>query len=239
MSPGDSRMPAGGRVLLVEDDELIGTMVEMNLQHRGHVVTWVRSAEEARAAVQPAAFDVLLFDYMLPGMTGLALAEEVRRRGVGTPILMLTVRAEVTAKVAALEGGIDDYLTKPFDMDELAARVNALIRRGHAAGEIPASARIAVAGGELNVDAREWRDAGGATHELSGIEAGLLAFLARSGGRTLTRSDIIDEVWGMDAVPSERTVDNFILRLRRLVEADPENPKHILTVRGRGYRFEG
>src|SRR6185369_316490 len=114
-----------------------------------------------------------------------------------------------------------------------------LIRRGQAAGEIPSSSRIDVAGGELHLDALRFQDAAGHAHALTEKEAHLLALLSRSAGRTLSRSDIIDEVWGMDALPSERTVDNFILRLRRLVEDDPEAPRYITTVRGRGYRFEG
>ena len=175
---------------------------------------------------------------MLPGMDGLALASLIRRRGIGTPVLMMTVRGELETKVEALEGAIDDYLTKPFEMNELVARLKALIRRSQAASEIPTSGRVPVAGGELVLESLTFRDAGGALHLLSPKEAELLAFLARSEGRTLTRSDIIDEVWGMDALPPERTVDNFILRLRRLVETDPETPRHILTVRGRGYRFE-
>lgn len=226
------------RILLVEDDDLIGTMVEMNLRHRGYDVTWERTAEGGLSCMGPHAFDAILLDLMLPGMDGLAFASELRRRGIGTPVLMLTVRDETRTKVDALEGGIDDYLTKPFDMDEMAARLKALIRRSRAAGEVPTSGRIAIAGGELQLDNLAFRDAAGRAHALSSKEAELLALLVRSGGRTLSRSDIIDEIWGMDALPPERTVDNFILRLRRLIEDDPEEPRRILTVRGSGYRFE-
>ena len=225
------------RLLLVEDDELIGTMVEMNLAQRGFHVQWARSAEDGLDAIGAAKFDAVLLDLMLPGMDGLAAAAAIRRRGIGTPILMMTVRDETRTKVAALDGGVDDYLTKPFDMDELVARVRALIRRGQSAGEIPSTSRIAVAGGELDMEALAYTDPRGGTHALSEKEASLLALLARSGGRTLSRQDIIEEVWGMDALPPERTVDNFILRLRRLVEDDPERPAHVVTVRGRGYRF--
>lgn len=225
------------RLLLVEDDELIGTMVEMNLAQRGFHVQWARSAEDGLEAIGAAKFDAVLLDLMLPGMDGVAAAAAIRRRGIGTPILMMTVRDETRTKVAALDGGVDDYLTKPFDMDELLARVRALIRRGQSAGEIPSTSRVPVAGGELDMEALSYTDARGGRHALSEKEAGLLALLARSGGRTLSRQDIIEEIWGMDALPPERTVDNFILRLRRLVEDDPERPAHVVTVRGRGYRF--
>jgi DNA-binding response OmpR family regulator len=231
-------MTSRERVLLVEDDELIGTMVEMNLDHAGYAVTWARSAEDARDRLGATRFDALLLDLMLPGDDGLALCAWARRSGVTTPALMLTVRDDVRTKVAALEGGVDDYLTKPFDVQELVARVRALIRRSQAAGEIPATSRLVLAGGELHLDALRWVGRDGLAHDLTEKEAHLLALLARSGGRTLTRSDVIEEVWGMDALPTERTVDNFILRLRRLVEDDPETPRHILTVRGRGYRWE-
>jgi len=228
---------SAGRALLVEDDELIGTMVELNLRHHGFEVQWCRAAEPAVDEARERPFDVILMDLMLPGMDGRAAARALRRAGVGTPVLMMTVRDETPTKVAAFEDGVDDYLTKPFDMDELVARVKALIRRGHAAGEIPSSARVSVGGGELNLDTLEFRDAHGRPHALTEKEAQLLALLARSGGRTLSRTDILEEVWGMEVLPPERTVDNFILRLRRLIEPDPETPAHIVTVRGRGYRY--
>lgn len=226
-----------GRILLVEDDELIGTMVEMNLQQQGFEISWARSAERGLDALGSAKFDVIVLDLMLPGMNGIAAASAIRRRGIGTPILMVTVRDETRTKVAALDGGADDYMTKPFDMEELLARIRALIRRGQSAGEIPSTSRVPVAGGEVDLEAQQWISPTRETHSLTEKEAALLALFARSGGRTLSRQDIIEEVWGMDALPPERTVDNFILRLRRLIEADPERPTHILTVRGRGYRF--
>jgi DNA-binding response OmpR family regulator len=226
------------RVLLVEDDELIGTLVEVNLQHQGYEVTWARTGEDGLARLGGASFDAILLDLMLPGIDGLEVASRLRRQGVGTPVLMMTVRGETTSKVRALDAGIDDYLTKPFDVEELLARVRALIRRGHAAGEVPASARLAVAGGQLDLDGLRFVDAAGNEHGLTEKEAGLLALLARSAGRTLTRTDILEEVWGMDAVPPERTVDNFILRLRRLIGDDPDQPRHLVTVRGRGYRYD-
>ena len=226
-----------GRLLLIEDDELIGTMVEMNLQQQGFDIRWSKSAESGLEHLERDKFDVIVLDLMLPGMNGIAAASAIRRRGIGTPILMMTVRDETRTKVAALDGGADDYLTKPFDMDELLARVRALIRRGQSAGEIPSTAKVTVAGGEVDLDSLTWTSPTRESHALTEKEASLLALLARSGGRTLSRQDIIEEVWGMDALPPERTVDNFILRLRRLIETDPERPTHIVTVRGRGYRF--
>ena len=116
-------------MLLVEDDELIGTLVEMNLAHEGWSVTWERSGEAALEQLTRESFDLVLLDYMLPGIDGIALAKELRRRGLAMPILMLTVRSATTDKVAALDAGIDDHLSKPFDVAELVARVRALARR--------------------------------------------------------------------------------------------------------------
>jgi DNA-binding response OmpR family regulator len=227
-----------GRILLVEDDDLIGTLIEVNLAGHAYEVTWARTGEDALARAAACAHDLVVLDHMLPGCSGLDVARDLRRRGIGTPILMLTVKSSTRDKVTALDAGVDDYLTKPFDVQELLARVRALIRRGQAGSELPAAARLSACGGELDLDSRRWRDRDGRKHDLTEKEAALLALLLKSASRTLTRADIIDEVWGMDAVPSERTVDNFILRLRRLIEVDPERPRHLLTVRGRGYRLE-
>jgi DNA-binding response OmpR family regulator len=228
---------SSGRILLVEDDELIGTMVEMNLQQQAFEVRWAKSAEAGLERAENEKYDLVILDLMLPGMNGIAAASALRRRGVGTPILMMTARDEVKTKVSALDGGADDYITKPFDVEELVARVRALIRRGHSVGEIPTTAKVPVAGGEVDVEALTWTSPTREVHPLTEKEASLLALLARSGGRVLSRQDIIEEVWGMDALPPERTVDNFILRLRRLIETDPERPTHIVTVRGKGYKF--
>ena len=130
------------RIALVEDDELIGTMIEMNLQQEGYEVRWAKDVAGGRAILREGRYDAVLLDLMLPDGTGLDVARDLRGRGIGTPVLMLTVRGETPTKVAALDAGIDDYLTKPFDMEELLARVRALIRRGQAVGEVPSSAVV-------------------------------------------------------------------------------------------------
>ena len=226
------------RVLLIEDDELIGTMVEMNLSSAGYEVTWAQDGETGLEHARQQRFDAFVFDLMLPGLDGLEVAGRLRAEGVTTPVLMLTARGETETKVRALDIGADDYLVKPFDMEELLARVRALVRRGQAAGELPAEQRVDVAGGELDLDALVWRGPDGSERRLTEKEAGVLALLARNPGRTLSRAEILEEAWGLDADPPERTVDNFVLRLRRLVEEDPDRPRHLTTVRGKGYRWE-
>ncbi len=224
------------RVLLVEDEELVGTMVRMNLSHEGYDVTWVRTGPAAAAAVRERVFDLILLDIGLPGADGIAVLEGMREAGIGTPILMLTARGDIATKVETLNLGADDYLPKPFDIAELAARVKALVRRSQARREVPSSQVIRVGSFQVNLANREaWTNEGRVT--LSEKETAFLALLVRAEGQTLRRSDILDAVWGVDAMPTERTVDNLVLQLRKLFEPDPDRPRHILTVRGIGYRF--
>lgn len=226
------------RILLVEDDDLIGTMVRLVLEQEGYEVEWHVSAEKAEPSLAGVLFDAILLDISLPGMTGLEFARSIRRRGVGTPILMLTSQDQTTSKVEAFEVGADDYVCKPFDMAELVARVRAQIRRSQGRIELASDRLTAIGRARLDIDGRRLHDAAGDEITLSDKELDLVSLFARHPGRVLTRADILDEVWGMDAMPTERTVDNFIVRLRRWVEPSPDAPRHIITVRGRGYRYD-
>jgi len=225
------------KVLLVEDEELVGTMVRMNLEGDGFQVSWTRDGEEGLAAGLREQFDLILLDISLPGRDGLEVLDALRRAGVTTPVLMLTARTETRVKVEALDQGADDYLAKPFDVSELLARVRALVRRSQAERELPSDRMIRIGETfEINLDTREARTNEGMI-VLSEKEAALMRMLVRFQGQPIPRADMIEEVWGMDKFPTGRTVDNFILRLRRWFEAEPERPRHILTVRGVGYRF--
>jgi DNA-binding response OmpR family regulator len=226
------------RILLVEDEQLIGEMVKLNLEEDGYKVTWLTESDSVYATVEATVFDLIVLDVMLPGQyDGLALARGLRRREIGTAILMLTARSETSAKVQALDSGADDYLTKPFDMPEFLARVRALIRRSQSAIELPSSQKIRVGGFDINLETRI-ADTQEGSLTLSDKEAALLALFVRNPGRTLSRADILEEVWGMDVTPTERTVDNFIVRMRKLFEPLPEEPRHFITVRAQGYRYE-
>jgi len=226
------------RIMLVEDDELVGTMVKLNLTGEGFEVTWFRDAESALAAVRGQPFDLVLMDIMLPGITGVDGVSVLRRDGFGGPVLMLTSKGDVETKVRSFETGADDYLTKPFDVPELLARVKALLRRSQAAREIPSERMIAIGEHSVNLDSREAETREGPV-VLTEKEAALLEFFSRNAGTTLARADILEEVWGMERSPTERTVDNFVLQLRRYFEEDPQRPHHFVTVRSVGYRFEG
>jgi DNA-binding response OmpR family regulator len=223
------------QVLVVEDEKLVRQLLALNLSHAGYAVTAVSTWAEGDAALRSGRFDLAVVDLMLPGGEGISLAERARAQGIRCPILLLTARGETATKVRGLNAGADDYVTKPFDVQELLARVRALLRR--AGGNAPAAVERLEFG-------RYWIrfDTGQAsTNEgevvLSPKELKLMQQLSRGEDTVLSRTELLEEVWGMDAFPTDRTVDNFILRLRRLFEPDPDRPVHLVTVRGRGYLF--
>jgi len=224
------------RLLLVEDEELVGTMVRMNLESERYEVVWSRDGDEALKLASGDRFDLILLDIGLPGSDGMEVLKELRRLGIGTPVLMLTARSDVLTKVKALDLGADDYLAKPFNVTEMVARVQALIRRSQADREIPSDNVVKFGSYEINLETRE-----ALTNEgnvvLSEKETAFIKLLVQARGQVLRRSDILEEVWGMGVSPTERTVDNFVLRLRRLFEPEADKPRHIITVRGVGYRF--
>ncbi len=224
------------RVLVVEDEELVGTMVRMNLESAGYEVVWLRDGREAAERATTGTFDLILLDIELPSQDGIGVLKDLRAAGIGTPVMMVTARSDVQAKVKALGMGADDYLPKPFDVAEMVARVNAIMRRSQAEREIPSDHLVRIDRYEINLQTRV-ADSSEGEIVLTEKEVALIELLIRSPGRVLTRSDILDEVWGMDVSPSERTVDNFIVRLRKLFEPDSDKPRHIITVRGEGYRF--
>jgi two-component system, OmpR family, alkaline phosphatase synthesis response regulator PhoP len=222
-------------ILLVEDERLVRDLVALNLEHAGYTVIAGTTFEEGRELLTRERWSLAILDVMLPGGDGFKLTAWARDSGASFPILLLTARSDTASKVRGLDAGADDYLTKPFDVPELLARVRALMRR--ASGR-PADAPPRMAFG------RYWIrfDTGQAlTNEgeisLSDKELRLMEVFAANENRALSRPDILEEVWGMGSFPTDRTVDNFVLRLRRLFETDPENPQHIVTLRGRGYMF--
>ena len=229
------------RILVVEDEPLVRDLVALNLSHAGYDVATAGNFSDGIAQLSTGKFDLAVVDVMFPGGDGFELTRKAREAGVRCPILILTARGESTAKVRGLDVGADDYVTKPFDVPELLARVRALLRRTGTAPTASQSARLP----QVSFGARPYSirfDSGQAmTNEgevtLSDKELRLMEQLISHENRVLSRADLLEEVWGMDAFPTDRTIDNFILRLRRLFEPDPENPVHLLTVRGRGYMF--
>jgi two-component system phosphate regulon response regulator PhoB len=219
-------------VLVVEDEPAIRELLAVNLEHSGFAPLAAPSAEEAARLLQQTLPDVVLLDWMLPGQSGLALARRLRAdaRTRELPIIFLTARGGENDKVAALEAGADDYLTKPFSPRELVARVRAVLRRrAPQLGEAP----VEIAGLRIDPGAHHVRGNGHAL-ELSPTEFRLLHFLMTHPNRVYTRSRLLDEVWGNDAVVEERTVDVHVRRLRQAL-APSGHDALVQTVRGRGY----
>jgi two-component system alkaline phosphatase synthesis response regulator PhoP len=224
------------RVLLVEDEDGLVLTLSDRLEAEGYSVEAFGDAESALARTGEAAFDLALLDVMLPGMDGFALCRELRQRGHAFPVLMLTARAEVVDKVVGFKLGADDYLTKPFEMLELLARLEALLRR-RASG--PAAADVFVFGDVRADFRRAVVTKRGAPVALSSLELRLLRYLVEHRGEVLSRDRLLDEVWGYDATPVSRTVDVHVASLRAKVETNPSHPEFIVTVHRLGYRFDG
>jgi DNA-binding response OmpR family regulator len=220
-------------ILLVEDDPRIARVVERALAEAGHRVDVVHDGAEGLTRGETGAYDLLVLDVMLPELSGLEVAAELRKARVRTPILMLTARDAVADRVAGLDSGADDYLTKPFALEELLARVRALGRRGTDAG---GDNRLQV--GDLTLDlARHEAQRGERVVELTAKEFDLLAYLMRNTGRVLTKSQIVDHVWGYDAEATSNVVEIYIHYLRDKVDRGAPRPL-IRTIRGVGYTIK-
>lgn len=222
------------KILLVEDEGGLVMTLTDRLQSEGYEVASARDGEEGLARARSQRYDLILLDVMLPKKSGFDVCRELRREGIETPILMLTARGQVVDKVVGLQLGADDYLTKPFDMMELLARIGALLRR------VPSKTPAAWQFGPVRVDLRSaevLRD--GKPVSLSAREFQLLRYLIEHRGATVSRDRLLTDVWGYDAVPSTRTVDVHMAWLRQKLEDNPKHPRFILTVRGLGYKFAG
>jgi DNA-binding response OmpR family regulator len=221
------------RILVVEDEPGIALALEDDLTMEGYeVVTASDGASAAKRGREP--FDLILLDVMLPGKDGFEVCRELRRAGVETPILMLTARAQESEKVLAFETGADDYVTKPFGVRELRARIAALLRR---TTPKPVDPLLRIGTVEVDFDRGEVRRDGRAM-TLTSLEFKLLAFFARNRGRILSRDQLVTGAWGPNTFISERVVDNHIGHLRRKIEPDPEQPQYLRNIRGLGYRFD-
>lgn len=232
------RMPR--RILVAEDQADIRDLLVMNLQQAGYVVAAVPDGAAALAAEQHEPSDLLVLDLMMPGLDGLEVCKGLRARERDTPILMLTARSTELDRVLGLELGADDYLTKPFSMAELLARVKALLRRAdvrEAALGATSSERPLV-NGELQIwPAKRTVAVRGTAVELTALEFELLLHFAQHPGRVFSRAQLLDAVWGYSHDGYEHTVTTHINRLRNKLERDPMRPEFVLTLRGAGYKF--
>jgi DNA-binding response OmpR family regulator len=223
-------------VLVVEDDRAIALGLRLNLRKDGHEVRMASDGESGLAAALDPAVDLVVLDVMLPHRNGYEVLKEMRRRGSNVPVLMLTAKGLEGDKILGLTLGADDYLAKPFGLGELLARVQALLRRRPKRDE---QKQHVVRFGSVEVDLdRQTVERKGAPVEVSPQEFKVLRLFLQTAGRALSRDDILARCWGAEYEGTPRTVDNFVRSLRVKLEENAEEPRHFLTVRGHGYRFE-
>ena len=232
------------RVLIVEDEEHLATGLRFNLEAEGYEVELTETGEAALETLKetPHRFDLVVLDVMLPGKDGFTVVSELRHAGEFVPVLMLTARNRPEDVLNGFSAGADDYLPKPFELPILIARIRGLLRRTEwlrAAPErshAPSQDRFLFSGKTIDFDALELH-VGSSTLQLTLMEANLLRYLIRHEGKVVSRKAMLEEVWGVRDDTDTRAIDNFIVRLRRYIETEPANPKHLRTVRGVGYRF--
>ena len=234
------------RLLIVEDEAHIASGLRFNLEAEGHTVTLTDNGEAALEALaaDPLSVDLVVLDVMLPGIDGFTVASRMRTQGWLTPILMLTARGRADDVLRGFEAGADDYLPKPFDLSILLARINALLRRhawhaaarGATAAPLPKSDVFSFADKKVDFDAQELQ-VRGKKYPLTLMEANLLRYLVQHEGKAVSRKSMLEDVWNLREDTDTRAIDHFIARLRKYVEKEPARPRHLLTVRGVGYKF--
>lgn len=222
-------------VLIVEDEPNIVLGLQDALEFEGYDVVVALTGREGVSLAALRKPDVVLLDLMLPDINGYQVCEEIRRRDPFMPIIMLTARSQEADKIRGLDAGADDYVTKPFSIAELTARIRAIVRR---ASRLPDSKPELIDIGPAKVDlTAQVVQLEGKSHRLSYYEVELLRLLNERRGLPVARDDILSRVWGLEAGPTNRTVDNFVVKLRKKIEAKPDKPEHILTVYGFGYKL--
>ena len=224
-------------ILIVEDELHMRQGLKDNLVFEGYAVDLAADGDEGLRLMTDRSYDLVILDVMLPRRSGFEVCQEARRQGVSTPIIMLTARSEEVDKVLGLEFGADDYVTKPFSLRELLARIKAVLRRQQAAPAPAPRLRL----GRLTVDfgSYEATTPDAAPVAMTHLEFEVLRYLHEHAHQPVSREQLLTDVWGYDAQPTTRTVDNFILKLRQKIEPDPAQPRHILTVHGVGYKLVG
>jgi two-component system alkaline phosphatase synthesis response regulator PhoP len=228
-------MTEPARILVVDDEAHLAAGIRENLEAEGYRTEVAHDGRDGLDRVRSQHFDLIVLDVMMPNMDGLELCAQIRRDGLQTPVLFLTVKGDVEDRVRGFEAGGDDYLAKPFHLQELLLRVAAILRRS--SWYQASTAPLAFGGNRVDFQTYEAHAWDGSEHALTHKEAMILKVLADRAGSIVTREEILDRVWGYEVFPSTRTIDNFIVRLRKRFERNPETPVHFHTVRGVGYRF--
>jgi DNA-binding response OmpR family regulator len=224
------------KLLIVEDEESIRFLLRQNMEFEGYEVVEASDGEEGLKLAQAEGPDLILLDLMLPKMSGMEVCKRLRAAGNAVPIIMLTARGEQMDKVIGLKTGADDYITKPFDVLELAARIEAIIRRSASASKSKKSLPFQFGDVEVDFKAQVIRK-GDQTHEMNRTESDLLKYFLDNEGKVLPREQIIADVWGHDFLLSSRTIDTHVTYLRKKIEDNPSDPQHIVTIHRVGYKF--
>jgi DNA-binding response OmpR family regulator len=222
-------------ILIVEDEPAMQLGLKDNLELEGYEVEMASDGEAGLLKIKSKKYDLILLDVMLPKLSGFDVCKAARTAGISTPIILLTARGEEMDKVLGLEFGADDYITKPFGLRELLARVRALLRRSQPS--TPKENHIVLIG-RLRINFSSFQaDENDAEVKLSHKEFEILAYLHQNKNQVVSRYDLLEKVWGYEEQPTTRTVDNFVVRLRQKIEVNPNHPKIILTVHGTGYKL--
>jgi DNA-binding response OmpR family regulator len=223
------------RILIVEDEADLVKGLKLNLADEGYDVDWAPDGREGLRRALEEAPDLVILDIMLPGMNGLEVCRELRQKKANIPVIMLTAKGEEVDKIVGLEIGADDYMTKPFSVRELLARIKAHLRREK---REPRSVPKTCGCGEVEVDFVHFKvRRAGKESDLTSLEVDILKYLIAHKGEVVSREALLDKVWGYEKFPTTRTIDNHIMKLRKKIEDDPSRPRHIFSIYGEGYRF--
>jgi two-component system alkaline phosphatase synthesis response regulator PhoP len=223
------------KILIIEDEEDLVKGLRIHLVDEGYEVDYALNGKDGLEKALKEKPDLILLDIMLPGINGLEICRELRQQKIDIPILMLTAKGEEIDKVIGLEMGADDYISKPFSIRELLARVKAHLRRENRGGEaVPSVVQLET----VKIDFGQYKVIRKKDEiDLTSLEVNVLRYLIGQDGKVVSRDDLLDKIWGYEKFPTTRTIDNHILKLRKKIEMDPNHPRHILTVYGGGYRF--
>jgi two-component system alkaline phosphatase synthesis response regulator PhoP len=228
-------MSKQARVLVVDDEAHLADGISENLGAEGYLTEVAHDGAEGLEKIRSGEFDLVVLDVMMPKLDGIEVCRRIRLEGRQIPVLFLTVKNDPADRVRGFEAGGDDYLAKPFHLQELLLRVAAILKRSVWYEQNEST--LSFGGNEFDFDTYQARAWDGTEHNLTHKEAMILKMLSEHAGAIVTREDILDRVWGYEVFPSTRTIDNFIVRLRKRFEKNPEEPVHFHTVRGVGYRF--
>ena len=223
------------KILIIEDEADLVKGLKLNLADEGYQVDWASDGREGLRRALEEAPDLIILDIMLPGMNGLEICRELRQKKANIPVIMLTAKGEEVDKVVGLEIGADDYMTKPFSVRELLARIKAHLRREK---REPRKVPMTCVFGEVEVDFVHFKvRRAGRESDLTSLEVDILKYLIAHKGEVVSREALLDKIWGYEKFPTTRTIDNHILKLRKKIEEDPSRPQHIFSIYGEGYRF--